>query len=127
MSELRANTISDAAGTGPVAFTKQWAAKVVGSWDGTGTPAYVMTMNLSSLTDNATGDWTHNFTNSLADADYIFTGGCNFVNTTAAGLVTQNSTASKTTALIDLYTSNSTSGARGDYTSNGFQVMGDLA
>jgi hypothetical protein len=71
MSEIRANTISDAAGTGPVTLTKQSAAKAWVNFNGTGTIAARDSFNVSSLTDNGTGDYTVNFTNAFGAADYF--------------------------------------------------------
>jgi hypothetical protein len=73
MSEIRANTISDAAGTGPVTLTKQSAAKAWVNFDGTGTPAVTNSLNVSSITDLATGRFTINVTSAFADATYAIT------------------------------------------------------
>ena len=70
MSEIRANTISDAAGTGPVTLTGQYAAKVWVNFNGSGTVAIRGSGNVSSITDNGTGDYTVNFTSALADANF---------------------------------------------------------
>jgi hypothetical protein len=40
------------------------------NFDGTGTPAIRASGNVSSITDNGTGNYTVNFTTALADADY---------------------------------------------------------
>lgn len=71
MSELRANTISDLAGTGPVTLMKQSAAKAWVNFNGTGTVAKRGDgFNVSSITDNGTGDYTVNFTTAMSDVDY---------------------------------------------------------
>ena len=56
MSEIRATTISDAAGTGPITLTKQSAAKAWVSIN-SASPAIRGSLNASSLTDDgsATG------------------------------------------------------------------------
>ena len=51
------------------------AAKAYGcrawvNFDGTGTPAIRASGNVTSLTDNATGDYTVNFTTAMVDANY---------------------------------------------------------
>ena len=74
MSEIRANTISDAAGTGPVTLTGQYAAKAWVNFNGTGTVAIRESGNVSSITDNGTGDYTVNFTTALTDANYSLAG-----------------------------------------------------
>ena len=70
MSEIRANTISDAAGTGPVTLTGQSAAKAWVNFNGTGTVAIRESGNVSSITDNGTGDYTVNFTSAFSDVNY---------------------------------------------------------
>ena len=40
------------------------------NFNGTGTVAIRESYNVSSITDNGTGDYTVNFTNALADAEY---------------------------------------------------------
>lgn len=40
------------------------------NFDGTGTPTINDSFNVSSITDNGTGDFTLNFTNALKDANY---------------------------------------------------------
>jgi hypothetical protein len=74
MSEIRANTISDAAGTGPVTLTGQYAAKAWVNFNGTGTVAIRESGNVTSITDNGTGNYTVNFTTALTDADYAVSG-----------------------------------------------------
>ncbi len=59
------------------------------NFNGTGTPAIRGSFNVSSITDNGTGDYTINFTNALADANYavvITAGGTSTaVNNSAVG------------------------------------------
>ena len=42
------------------------------NFNGTGTVAIRASFNVSSITDNGTGDYTVNFTNALADANYSY-------------------------------------------------------
>ena len=44
------------------------------NFDGTGTPAIRASGNVSSITDNGTGDYTVNFTTALVDANYAYVG-----------------------------------------------------
>jgi hypothetical protein len=44
------------------------------NFNGTGTVAIRASFNVSSITDNGTGDYTVNFTNALPDANYSFSG-----------------------------------------------------
>jgi hypothetical protein len=48
-------------------------AKAWVSFNGTGTVAIRASYNVSSITDNGTGDYTVNFTNSFADVNYATT------------------------------------------------------
>ena len=70
MSEIRATTISNAAGTGPITMTGQYAAKAWVNFNGTGTVAIRESGNVSTITDNGTGDYTVNFTTAMTDANY---------------------------------------------------------
>jgi hypothetical protein len=70
MSELRAATVSNLAGTGPVTLTGQFAAKAWVNFNGTGTIAARDSFNVASLTDNGTGDYSVNFSSAMADANY---------------------------------------------------------
>jgi hypothetical protein len=45
------------------------------NFNGTGTVAIRASFNVSSITDNGTGDYTLNFINALPDANYSFFGG----------------------------------------------------
>jgi hypothetical protein len=47
------------------------------NFNGTGTVAIRASGNVSSITDNGTGDYTVNFTTALADANYSFAGSDN--------------------------------------------------
>ncbi len=80
MSDIRANTISDAAGTGPIELTKQSAAKAWVHFNGTNTVAISASANVASIVDNGTGDYTINLTNSMASANYAVPAGTAYFN-----------------------------------------------
>ncbi len=86
MSELRANTISAANGTGPVTLTKQSAAKAWVNFSINNTPTIRNSLNTSSLTDNKSNDATINFSSSFANNDYSSTMG-HTVNWDSSGVV----------------------------------------
>ena len=65
MSEIRATTISDAAGTGPVTLTKQACPKVYYDVDQISS-VIVGSFAVSSFTDNSTGNYTVTFTNDFS-------------------------------------------------------------
>lgn len=71
MSTLRVNTLQDQAGTGQPdidGLCKAWV-----NFNGTGTVAIRASYNVSSITDNATGQYTVNMTNAMSDTDYCVT------------------------------------------------------
>jgi hypothetical protein len=74
LSEIRATTISDAAGTGPITLTGQHAAK---AWLNYNHPSNVVreSFNVSSVTDNATGHFTKNYTSNMSVNDHVVTAG----------------------------------------------------
>jgi hypothetical protein len=47
------------------------------NFNGTGTVAIRGSGNVTSITDNNTGDYTVNFTNAMPDANYSYLGNCN--------------------------------------------------
>ena len=72
MSTAKFDTLSNLAGTQtvPVATVAQGSAKAWVSFTGTGTVAIRAAFNVSSITDNSTGDYTANFTTAMVDANY---------------------------------------------------------
>ena len=58
-------TIQDSAGTQIGTFCRAWV-----NFNGTGTIAIRASFNVRDITDNGTGDYTVNFTNAFADANY---------------------------------------------------------
>jgi hypothetical protein len=69
MSTLVAQTISNGTVSTSTANVIN-GAKAWVNFNGTGTPAIRASYNVSSITDNGTGDYTVNFTNAFADANY---------------------------------------------------------
>jgi len=64
MSTIKVNTIQNTSGV-EVYTAKAWV-----NFDGTGTVAIRASGNVSSITDNGTGDYTVNFTTAMIDANY---------------------------------------------------------
>jgi len=59
-----------AIGSAEVSTPRVWV-----NFDGTGSVAVRASLNVSSVTDNGTGDYTVNFTSALADANYSIVSG----------------------------------------------------
>lgn len=69
MSEIRANTVSNAAGTGPATLTGQYAAKAWVQYGGT-SATIAGSFNISSIDDDGVGDFGVNFTSSMSGTTY---------------------------------------------------------
>lgn len=61
-------TVATVGSAGLVSTT---TAKAWVNFNGTGTVAIRSSYNVSSITDNGTGDYTVNFTNALSDVNYV--------------------------------------------------------
>lgn len=107
MSTVRTNTLSNAAGSAsvPVDTVISGSAKAWVNFNGTGTVAIRTSFNVSSITDNGTGDYTVNFTSAMTDANYaiVLTGG------NSGGLVAfmADANTAPTTTAVRIRTANS--------------------
>ena len=63
--EAQVKTATNASGSAPVYACRAWV-----NFNGTGTVAIRASGNVSSITDNNTGDYTVNFTTAMPDANY---------------------------------------------------------
>ena len=75
--------LSTASGSAPSYSARAWV-----NFNGTGTVAIQASGNVTSITDNGTGDYTINFTTAMPDGNYSFVGAVQYVNT--GGLANQN-------------------------------------
>lgn len=71
-SELRVDTLKDSSGNNSVGMSTvaEGSAKAWANMNGTGTIALRDSFNVGSATDQGTGDYTINFTNSMNNDDY---------------------------------------------------------
>ena len=79
MSTLAVGTIKSISSAPPVFHNtsgteKGQLIKAWCSWNGTGTAAIRDSYNISSLTDNGTGDFTLNFSDAFSNDDYCLAG-----------------------------------------------------
>ncbi len=73
-----AMTISGTSGiTYPDSTTQASGSKAWVNFNGTGVVAIRAQYNVTSITDNGTGNYTVNFTNAMSDANYAVQGTCN--------------------------------------------------
>jgi len=76
--ESQVKTATNATGSAPVYACRAWV-----NFDGTGTVSIRASGNVSSITDNGTGDYTVNFTTAMQDANYSV-GGSTTLNHTGS-------------------------------------------
>jgi len=72
MSTLRCTNLQDTSGSNSLTTAQIYngTAKAWVNFNGTGTVAIRAQFNVSSITDNGTGDYTVNFTTAMPDANY---------------------------------------------------------
>lgn len=76
MSTLRANTLSDVAGTNSPDVTRGEFCRARANFSNVGVVTLRDGFNISSLTDNAVGVTTLNFTNAFPNNNYSVVGQC---------------------------------------------------
>jgi hypothetical protein len=86
--QITISTLKDDAGVlatqnGMTGIAKAWV-----NFNGTGTPAIRASFNVSSITDNGTGDYTINFTTAMPNANYVWSASGSDNNDTFASNVT---------------------------------------
>jgi len=69
--ESQVKTATNATGSAPVYACRAWV-----NFDGTGTVSIRESGNVSSITDNGTGDYTVNFATAMPDTNYAISGWC---------------------------------------------------
>lgn len=90
MSTVRFNTLQNAAGSKSVQVDTvvDGSAKAWVNFNGTGTVAIRAAFNVTSITDNGSGDYTVNFTTSMVDVNYAAVVTAGGVGTLASGNAT---------------------------------------
>lgn len=98
-------------------------AKAAITFNGTGTPSNLASFNVSSITDNGTGDYTINFTTAFSSVNYFWTGGANFgANGTNGTFITETA---RTTSSIRISVINA--GGLVDLSRISLLIFGDFA
>ena len=94
MSTLKLDTLSNKAGTASVPSDTivSGTAKAWVNFNGTGTVAIRRAFNVSSITDNGTGQYTVNFTTAMPDANYSLFGGVSTYSRVFVGAGTPTTT-----------------------------------
>ena len=84
-------SLATISGTAPLYMCRAWV-----NFNGTGTVAIRASGNVSSITDNGTGNWTVNLTTAMSDANYASVGnsGPNTTTNSADTVCSANTTSS---------------------------------
>ena len=93
-------------GTAPIYPCRAWV-----NFNGTGTVAINASGNVSSVTDNGTGDYTVNFTTAIVAANYASVFGWGMTNATITLLLGTGSSIAPTTSALRFSLINSATGA----------------
>lgn len=99
----------NATGSAPAYACRAWV-----NFNGTGTPSIRNSGNVSSITDNGVGDYTINFTTAMPDANYSFSGFCNFPSAASAGILSFGSDFSMSAGSLRVKSANATTGGTQD-------------
>lgn len=97
-NDSQIKTALNATGTAPIYACRAWV-----NFNGTGTVAIRASGNVSSITDNGTGDYTVNFTTAMPDANYCLSGIVSSDATWPRGISLHN-TIGPTTSNARIYT-----------------------
>jgi hypothetical protein len=84
----------NATGSAPIYACRAWV-----NFNGTGTVAIRASGNVSSITDNGTGDYTVNFATAMEDANYSFVGTPSHSSASTSMLVESDTTVPTTSAV----------------------------
>jgi hypothetical protein len=81
-------------------FCRAWV-----NFNGSGVVAIRASFNVTSITDNGTGDYTVNFTTAMSDANYAITGSANVSTASYNIVLTPNRTTAPTSSACRVVTS----------------------
>ena len=102
--------VQNSSGTEIGTFCRAWV-----NFNGTGTVAIRASFNVSSITDNGTGDYTVNFTTAMSDANYSISGSGGAATADNRVLVGQGLSQTSATGSCRIATSNSTNATLTDF------------
>ena len=130
MSELRADTITASDGTSPVTLTKQDCLHMMCFFNQSGSVTFGLgqnqvgatSLNVSSVTDDATGRWKVNLANAHSTEQVVFLSGARADNNTQ----TRRSDNGNSTSVIVTQSNDADSNAAQDH-ANYCATSGDLA
>ena len=127
-SELRVNTLKDASGNNSIgmSYVAEGSAKAWVSFNGTSTLSVGDSFNVSSVTDNGTGSYTANWSNSFGSADYASTSQSRMGSSQSAALTGIKDATDQSASACPVFTLTPSVGAA-DATRCNITANGDLA
>jgi len=128
-SELRVDTLKDSSGNNSVgmSYVAGGSSKAWVNFNGTGTPAARDSNNFSSITDNATGQYTLAVTSSMSDGNWSSSTLTNAYNGTGNADGHGDSHINNRTASGGYFISVDSANSYADAAVNDWQIFGDLA
>jgi hypothetical protein len=125
-SELRVNTLKDAAGANSVAM-EYVAGGSAKAWASSNQASLIDSFNVASTTDNQSADTTYTYTNAMANAGYAAgSGSVGPSSGTQAGTTSYNSVAAGSIRVVTFDESKNANG-RFDTAYQAVTISGDLA
>jgi hypothetical protein len=125
-SELRVNTLKDAAGANSVAI-EYVAGGSAKAWASSNQASLIDSFNVASTTDNQSADTTYTYTNAMANAGYAAgSGSVGPSSGTQAGTTSYNSVAAGSIRVVTFDESKNANG-RFDTAYQAVTISGDLA
>lgn len=94
---LGSSTLATPSGSAPSYTCRAWV-----NFNGTGTVAIRGSGNVSSITDNGTGDYTVNFTTAMPDVNYSLTSATRWISGAEGYVVSYNANTAMTSSAIRL-------------------------
>jgi hypothetical protein len=125
LTTAKVTTLADSAGanTSTPAEIASGRAKAWVNFNGTGTVAIRASYNVSSITDNGTGDYTVNFTTALADANYLVVGASAKNSSIGAVPIGIQSAATPTTTAVRIESGYFSTNIRADFDIIGITIF----
>jgi len=93
-------------GTAPLYMCRAWV-----NFNGTGTVAIRASGNVSSITDNGTGDYTVNFTTAMSDANYATSASGRGNNGVSARFITVKNGGTYSTSAVQVFVTDVSAGS----------------
>lgn len=92
-------SLAEPSGNAPLYMARAWV-----NFNGTGTVAIRASGNVSSITDNGTGDYTVNFTTAMPDINFDVNGTCSGLSANCPMVYDNSATRARTTASVSVRT-----------------------